>query len=227
MSLLASSMPHIDRAPSTIAFAATRSAVVFGNDRVLCEGVIFMLEHFGIDTEAHKLGCLDDPNLVLLVADSEAELAEELGKARTLHPSASVIAVVPNADKDLCRVAYAGGAAGVIDRNSTPAAMYDTIGRVFEGEQVFPVAIDHQATAAEMPETRVPIADGCLVSAREFEILQGIAGGMTNREIADALDACPVRTKSQVRSLLRKIGVTNRTQAALWAESHGVPKFFG
>jgi DNA-binding NarL/FixJ family response regulator len=52
------------------------------------------------------------------------------------------------------------------------------------------------------------------LSVRELEVLESICKGKTNLDIAAALDISPFTVKNHVQRIFRKIGVTNRTQAA-------------
>jgi NarL family two-component system response regulator LiaR len=58
------------------------------------------------------------------------------------------------------------------------------------------------------------------LSPREVELLQLIAQGLSNEEIAELMSVSVNSVKSYIRSAYRKIGVTRRTQAVLWALSH-------
>lgn len=62
--------------------------------------------------------------------------------------------------------------------------------------------------------------DRVSLTARQAEILAGLSDGRTNKEIARQLGISEATVKVQVRSLLRKIGATNRTQAAVWAREN-------
>jgi DNA-binding NarL/FixJ family response regulator len=55
------------------------------------------------------------------------------------------------------------------------------------------------------------------LTQREGEVLRHIAGGLTNKQIAEALHISSETVKEHVQHILRKIGVTDRTQAAVWA----------
>jgi DNA-binding NarL/FixJ family response regulator len=55
------------------------------------------------------------------------------------------------------------------------------------------------------------------LTARENEVLQQLSNGLTNKEIAMALGISYETVKEHVQHLLRKIGVSDRTQAAVWA----------
>jgi NarL family two-component system response regulator LiaR len=60
------------------------------------------------------------------------------------------------------------------------------------------------------------------LSAREIEVIALIAEGLTNQEIADRVFVSINSVKTYIRSAYRKIGIKNRSQAAVWAMEHGI-----
>jgi DNA-binding NarL/FixJ family response regulator len=76
--------------------------------------------------------------------------------------------------------------------------------------------------AVEMAK-RAPATDsGVPLTPRETQVLRQIAMGLSNQEIADALEISVETVKEHVQNLLRKISVSDRTQAAVWALRHGL-----
>lgn len=63
---------------------------------------------------------------------------------------------------------------------------------------------------------------GVELTARETQVLRLIAMGLANLEIAEALEISIETVKEHVQNLLRKLGLGDRTQAAVWALRHGV-----
>ena len=63
-------------------------------------------------------------------------------------------------------------------------------------------------------------ADG--LSTREREVLALVAAGLPNKQIARRLEISEKTVKAHLTSVFRRIGVTDRTQAALWAERNGL-----
>jgi DNA-binding NarL/FixJ family response regulator len=59
------------------------------------------------------------------------------------------------------------------------------------------------------------------LSAREREVLELVANGLTNREIAEVLFISPVTARNHVSRILTKLGLDNRTQAATWLSQRG------
>ena len=66
----------------------------------------------------------------------------------------------------------------------------------------------------------VGAAQGPQLTAREREVLEHIAAGRSNREIARSLKLAEKTVKTHVSNILMKLGVSDRTQAALWAVRH-------
>lgn len=60
------------------------------------------------------------------------------------------------------------------------------------------------------------------LSPRELEVLERLGRGMTTRQIADDLYLGVNSVKTHTQTLYRKIGVTSRSQAAIWAKDHGI-----
>jgi two-component system nitrate/nitrite response regulator NarL len=58
---------------------------------------------------------------------------------------------------------------------------------------------------------------GCKLSAREVQILNCLRQGAPNKAIARRLEVAEATVKVHIKAILRKIGVANRTQAAMWA----------
>jgi two-component system nitrate/nitrite response regulator NarL len=59
-----------------------------------------------------------------------------------------------------------------------------------------------------------------LLSDREMGILRGLAQGHTNKRIANSLNITEATVKVNLKSVLRKLSMTNRTQVAIWAVQH-------
>jgi DNA-binding NarL/FixJ family response regulator len=76
------------------------------------------------------------------------------------------------------------------------------------------LVVDHLARTTGRSGSSAEDEVGGLLSAREQEVLRLLAEGMTDREIASALAISPRTVESHVSSVLRKLGVRNRAEAA-------------
>ncbi|NBW87655.1 MAG: DNA-binding response regulator, partial [Planctomycetia bacterium] len=76
--------------------------------------------------------------------------------------------------------------------------------------------------AGEMSKRASATDSGVPLTPRETQVLRQIAMGLANQEIADALEISVETVKEHVQNLLRKISVSDRTQAAVWALRHGL-----
>jgi DNA-binding NarL/FixJ family response regulator len=88
---------------------------------------------------------------------------------------------------------------------------------VLLGPQVAEALVAQAAggTGAAAAQTQGPA-----LTAREREVLEQIAAGRSNREIAKSLKLAEKTVKTHVSNILMKLGVADRTQAALWAVRH-------
>ena len=117
--------------------------------------------------------------------------------------------------------ALRAGARGYISKDVDPAALATAVravaaGHVLLGPQVAEALVAQAGSTAALPsETHGP-----QLTAREREVLEHIAAGRSNREIARSLNLAEKTVKTHVSNVLMKLGVADRTQAALWAVRH-------
>ncbi|MCR9126789.1 MAG: response regulator transcription factor [Rhodobacteraceae bacterium] len=120
------------------------------------------------------------------------------------------------ATRDIAEQALEAGAAGFVPKTLPAKSMINAVRFMAMGEQYAPIDF---MTAAE--ETAVnPLAEK--LSQREQQVLKGLTEGKSNKEIARDLDIQEPTVKLHVKTLYRKIGAANRTQAALIAREAGL-----
>ncbi|GIG64948.1 response regulator [Phytomonospora endophytica] len=113
--------------------------------------------------------------------------------------------------------AMAAGAAGFLYKDVAPDALVAAIRSVHSGQSLFAPEALAAMTTAPAPETSA----GPL-TPRERQVLALIATGRSNREIARELVVAEKTVKTHVSNVLTKLGVADRTQAALYAVRHGL-----
>jgi DNA-binding NarL/FixJ family response regulator len=139
-----------------------------------------------------------------------------LGELRARDSAARVLVLTSATEPASASLAVRSGAAGVVYKDVDPDALVRAIRSVHDGHLLLaPEAADALARSAGDA-----VAGIDALTAREREVLAEIAKGRSNREIARALGVAEKTVKAHVSSLLAKLGVQDRTQAALLAVRH-------
>jgi DNA-binding NarL/FixJ family response regulator len=102
------------------------------------------------------------------------------------------------------------GAAGVVPKTTSMKSLTNAIRFMAAGERYFPIELMQEQEAAR---NAVPSP----LSDREISVLLKLADGMPNREIGETLDLAEATIKMHVKSICKKLGVSNRTQAVITA----------
>jgi two-component system nitrate/nitrite response regulator NarL len=165
------------------------------------------------------------PDIILLdlhmpgVSGREAvkTLTEELPETRVLMLTVSEDA------EDLLETLHAG-AAGYLLKNIDAEYFVDAIRRAAAGDSVVSPEMTGKLVAGLKRKTAAPLPDKALLSAREREILAALARGASNKELAREFELAESTVKIHVQNILRKLKLTSRVQAAVYAVEHGMAK---
>jgi DNA-binding NarL/FixJ family response regulator len=141
-------------------------------------------------------------------------------KIRERTPDTRVVVLTSFASDDQVIPAVQAGAAGYLLKDVEPSGLEAAIRLVYEGEAL----LDPQIAGRVMEEVARPStsADIALLTPREREVLALLGRGLSNRELADTLVVSEKTVKTHVSNILMKLGVHDRTQAALLAVREGV-----
>lgn len=154
---------------------------------------------------------------IVLVNISTFDSATLLDAAATTFPNAWVIVLGVAEDDEATIVACAeAGVSGYHTRNQSLDDLLDLVANVVTGEsacspRVSAVLLRRLSTLAS---EREPVRKELVLTTREAQILQMLRVGMSNREIAAQLSIAVHTVKNHVHSLLSKLGVTTRAEAA-------------
>jgi len=121
------------------------------------------------------------------------------------------------AQRDVAEAALAAGAAGFLPKTLSAKSLVNALRFMALGEQYAP--LDFMRASEDDPQDH-PLAKQ--LSQREYEVLEGLTQGKSNKEIARDLDIREPTVKLHVKTLYRKIGASNRTQAAMIAKEQGL-----
>src|SRR4051795_6683729 len=138
---------------------------------------------------------------------------------RSVDPSIKGLILTSYDDDDALFAAIMAGAAGYLLKQVRGTDFVDTVRRVAAGQST----LDPAMTAAVLERVRTgPPKDAELegLTSQEQKILELIGEGLTNRQIAERMYLAEKTVKNYVSSMLAKLGLTSRTQAAIFATKH-------
>jgi len=156
---------------------------------------------------------------------------DALPALREAAPAARIIMLTVSEDEQDLAAALKAGASGYLLKTIEGDALADAIRRVMRGESVVAhemtgklIAAYRGASAPLALPAAPPVAASPLsqLSPRELDILRGIAGGASNKEIARDLGIAEATVKIHVQHVLRKLDVSSRVNAAVIAAAHGL-----
>ncbi|RMA95721.1 response regulator [Priestia megaterium] len=173
--------------------------------------------------EALKLAISLEPHIVLMdlsmpILDG-IEATKELKKQA---PHIQVMILTSFSDQDHVIPALEAGASGYQLKESDPDELVAAIRKLMNGEnQLHPKVTTHLLTRlTKSNEKKVNFIDH--LTKREKDVLKEIAKGKSNKEIGASLHITEKTVKTHVSNILSKLGVQDRTQAALYAVQHGI-----
>jgi DNA-binding NarL/FixJ family response regulator len=144
-----------------------------------------------------------------------------LGRIKLDHPDVPVLMLSTYDNPTYVARAVALGAAGYVLKGAPRERLLDTIRLVAEGESAWTRDELRRVTGA-LATPRLSADVEVPLTKRESEVLRQLALGLTNKEIAQALSISYETVKEHVQHILRKVGVSDRTQAAVWAVRKGL-----
>src|SRR5689334_2315954 len=129
-------------------------------------------------------------------------------------PSCRVLVLTSFFDQGRVTDALRAGADGYLLKHAEPEDILDGIREVVRGGS----PLDPVVARILVNTSRTRIAPGELLTAREREVLILVEGGLNNRQIARRLNIAERTVKSHLHNIFQRLGVTHRTEAALWAQ---------
>ncbi len=184
------------------------------------EGDIVVVGESGLAQEAARRIPALHPHVAIL----DGRLPDGSGidvcrEVRSIDPEIKALILTSYDDDDALFAAIMAGAAGYILKQVRGNDFVDTVRRVAAGQST----LDPAMTAAVLERVRTgPPKDKALegLTTQEQKILELIGEGLTNRQIAERMYLAEKTVKNYVSSMLAKLGLASRTQAAIFATKH-------
>lgn len=163
--------------------------------------------------------CLElEPDVLLLdLSMPDLDGIEVTGRLRESVPGTRVVVFTSFSDRERIVQALDAGAIGYLLKDAEPEEILAAIRAAARGES--PLAPRAAAELLADRKSRPPTVE---LTGRELEVLRLVVDGLANKQIARRLGISEKTVKGHLTNLFQRIGVADRTQAALWAERNGV-----
>jgi DNA-binding NarL/FixJ family response regulator len=159
------------------------------------------------------------PDVLLLdLSMPDVDGIEVTSRVASSSPDTRVVLFTSFSDREQIVRALDAGAIGYLLKDAEPEAIHDALRAAARGEA--PLA---PKAAAALLESRSERAGSAVeLTARERDVLALVIAGDANKQIARKLGISEKTVKGHLTNLFQRIGVQDRTQAALWAERNGI-----
>lgn len=162
------------------------------------------------------------PDVVLLdVRFGDADGLEAVKRVRSAAPATKVVMLSAFDNPTYVARAVAVGAHDYLLKTISRADLIAAITAAAHGEHATRSG-ELRRVAGQMTRRDKQPVGGVPLTPRETQVLRLVAMGLSNQEIADSLEISIETVKEHVQNMLRKLGLGDRTQAAVWALRHGL-----
>jgi len=202
--------------------------------RLLLSKTRFRPQSWGAELEDLTNVPVDTPTLFIVGVGLKHDLVSKLKEIRGQHPFSFLVVIGDNSDRRCMASALDAGANAALCASVTPAGLVSSLHAIMSGcvivldARLWPSVIQPNEEPASLPIGNAPAPETNSeslalkqLSAREIAILERIVRGDTNKHVARFFDIAEPTVKAHVKAIFRKIGASNRTQAAIWALNHG------
>jgi DNA-binding NarL/FixJ family response regulator len=165
--------------------------------------------------QALEVAAATAPDVVLM--DLSMPVMDGVAATRRLladRPDTRVVALTSFSDRQRVTDILAAGATGYLLKDSRPDDLLAAVRAAASGH----APLDPRVAAALLPAREPSLTDQ--LSDREKQVLRLVAAGLANKQIARRLGIAESTVKAHTGNIFRRIGVTDRTSAAVWAKDH-------
>lgn len=186
-------------------------------------------EAASVDGSERLQGFVPDVALVLIEASQNpGRVLEIVSQVRDQAPEARIVVLADQYDLDFMRLGQEAGINGFCLATSGPGVLVKFLELVMLGESVLPFEVLRSIMEMTSQTRNRSLQDNTVepqrtdlhtgkLSVKEAQVLTYLRVGAPNKVIAHKLEITEATVKVHVKAIMRKIGVSNRTQAAIWA----------
>ncbi|RYE49662.1 MAG: response regulator transcription factor [Hyphomicrobiales bacterium] len=211
----------------------TTRVTVLSPSEVEREGLCRILAEYGFEIDgAHpdrwagpSLSSLESGvSIVLIDAQSSAQALGYSQQVKLATPDCKVVIFSADCHSDTIVDAFKAGVDGYVDKHTSCEGLAKMLTLVGLGEKVIPSQpfLNMQLFNTDNLLFKGDGAPEADLSDRELDIMRGLIRGDPNKTIAQQISITEATVKVHVKSILRKVGVLNRTQAAIWGLNRGI-----
>ncbi|MGM0851990.1 MAG: response regulator transcription factor [Bacillota bacterium] len=187
---------------------------------LLTEDRIEFLGEAKSGNEAAQLAKLYKPDVILMdLLMENGNGIEATKKILTFHPHCKIIILTSYYDDEKVFPAIEAGAHSYLLKTASAEEVTSAVYKAMKGESVIASKVADKMMNRFRPQVRKPHEE---LTSREMDVLKCLGEGMTNQEISEELFIGIKTVKTHVSNILSKLAVTDRTQAAIYANRNGI-----
>jgi len=187
------------------------------------------LEHVSTDVDSIPFKKISGSPLFIVGGRTPGDLADNVRNIKECLWCSHIVAIGGPTEPQVVLMALQAGAAGYLHEEMTTETLIMALELVLRGETVLPPVVVSLLAGYGAAKSQATVANGLMrneveikgndpgLSTRQAAVLQALIDGTPNKVIARQLKLSEATVKLHVKEVLRKIHVSNRTQAAVWA----------
>jgi two-component system nitrate/nitrite response regulator NarL len=187
------------------------------------QGCAVVGEAPSLDAAAAMLDRSEPADLVVFDIGAEEDCGDAVERFRRAWPTTRLVVLSADIGRQTLGKAIGWGVDSYLSKDMTAQALSRAFELIMLGQQIFPTKL-----MLEMREQEAAVGSDIRartgLSPRELVILRALVDGKSNKAIARDLNITEATVKVHLKALLRKVRVSNRTQAAVWAMNQGLER---
>jgi two-component system nitrate/nitrite response regulator NarL len=187
------------------------------------QGCAVVGEAPSLDAAAAMLDRSEPADLVVFDIGAEEDCGDAVERFRRAWPTTRLVVLSADIGRRTLGKAIGWGVDSHLSKDMTAQALSRAFELIMLGQQIFPTKL-----MLEMREQEAAVGSDIRartgLSPRELVILRALVDGKSNKAIARDLNITEATVKVHLKALLRKVRVSNRTQAAVWAMNQGLER---